>query len=264
MTAVEYIQSLERKVEELEGLLGRESSGSQHTSTPMSPPSRLGDGMELENETPRQTISPAKTTDIATASMGATSRTAASTVTASSATARPGQPSTSGSDEDVIETMVGAGEYDSPHASSFERYRGSFAGLSLLRRVHNLCKRMSGSQDPNGNSEELQDDFIHAFDFESPDHDSSIPWDAFALLPSRESFDRAVDVVVNQACCNLQFLDRPTLERIANQVYAESESESRHMSRKPFALLYAVVALSRRFEPGSPKDAGTTHRGYVI
>jgi hypothetical protein len=115
--------------------------------------------------------------------------------------------SVSASDEDVIETMVSAGEYDSPHTSSFERYRGSFAGLSLLRRVHNLCKDVSARR-KNSDVEALQDDFIHAFDFASPNNDSAIPWDSFAMLPPRANLHQAIDIVVNQACCNLQFLGK--------------------------------------------------------
>ena len=97
--------------------------------------------------------------------------------------------------------MVGAEEPNSPHNSSFERYRGSFAGLSLLQRVHNLCRHVSATKN-NADAkalQDLQDDFIHAFDFASPDSDSSISLDAVVMLPAKDSFDRAIDVVVNQA-----------------------------------------------------------------
>jgi hypothetical protein len=239
MTAVEYIQSLERKVEELEGLLGRHRSGSlDDASTPPTSPSRQDDKpCRASTE-----LSPSsKTEDIPSSMLMASGK--------SSATA---------SDEDVIETMVGADEQDSSG-----KYRGSFAGLSLLKRVHNLCKHISASR-KNSDVETLQDDFTHAFDFASPIADSSLSWDAFVMLPSRDSFDRAIDIVVDQACCNMQFLDRSALEQTARQVYAENEEEPRRQSRKPLALIYAVLALSRRFEPitTSASASAQNTRGY--
>jgi hypothetical protein len=235
MTAVEYIQSLERKVEELESLLNRDGNEGSVRSTPPTPLTSRSDRPWLVGETPSSATLPKDSNSVAIQSR---------------------RPSVSGSDEDVIETMVGAGEYDSPHASSFERYRGSFAGLSLLRRVHNLCKHASANR-KNPDVEALQDDFIHGFDFVSPTNDSAIPWDAFAMLPSKTSLDRAIDVVVSQSCVNMQFLDRAALEDIARLVYAESERESK-ASRKPLALIYAVLALGRRFEPAAPGDSAVS------
>lgn len=219
------VQSLERKVEELEGLLNQ--NGTTHSlddaSTPPTPRSGEDDKPWRPSEEP---ATPPKLSEIP-----------------SSVAITSGKSSAAGSDEDVvIETMVGADE----HASS-GRYRGSFAGLSLLRRVHNLCKHVSATR-KNSDVETLQDDFIHAFDFASPVSDSSISWDAFVMLPSRDSFNRAIDIVVDQACCNMQFLDRTALEQTARQVYAENEEEPKRPSRKPLSLIYAVLALGRRFE----------------
>ena len=245
MTAVEYIQSLEKKVEELESLLNRDGSQDvEEASTPPTPPSTF----DKPYSTPSAKSPPPKPAHGADA-----------------VALRSGKSPVSGSDEDVIETMVGAGEYESSHTSSSERYRGSFAGLSLLQRVHNLCRHVSAAR-KNSDVGALQDDFIHAFDFASPDSDSTIPLEAFALLPPRESFDRAIDIVVDLACCNLSFLDRPTLEMIADEVYPTAAGESRNRSRKPFALLYAVLALSRRFEAASAGDINTAQsiRGYAV
>lgn len=234
MTAVEYVQSLETKVEELEALL---NSNGYHDhdeeSTPQTSPSRQSDKSTPAVLSSSKVVN--KPSSVATCS---------------------GKSSALASDEDVIETMVGTGDHDSPHMSPFERYRGNFAGLSLLRRVHNLCKHVSATRN-NSVAEALQDDFIHAFDFDSPDSESSISWDAFVMLPSKDSVDRAIDIVVNEACCNMQFLDRPGLEQIAVQVYAEAEGEPRRQNRKSLALIYAILALSRRFEPISGEPAYT-------
>ena len=242
MTAIEYIQSLEARVEELEGLLNRDGSQNQEgVSTPPTPPSGQDD-------------QPWSASTLRPSSPNTVKR-------HSSSLAHPSKLSTLASDEDVIGTMVGTGEHDPSHTSSFRKYRGSFAGLSLLDRVQNLCKHVSATK-----NSDVESDFIQTFDFASPEKsDSSIPWDAFVMLPSRSTIDRAIDTVVNQACCNMQFLDRETLEHIAQQVYTETETESLHQSRKPLALLYAVLALSRRFEPVSAADTANAQnvKGYV-
>lgn len=62
----------------------------------------------------------------------------------------------------MIETMIGAREDDLINAMSLRRYRRSFAGLSLLQRMQNLCRHMSGV--PRSSTIE-EDDFLHAFDF---------------------------------------------------------------------------------------------------
>ena len=246
MTAVEYIHSLERKVEELEGLLNREDSRTlEDLSTPPTPP-----GGQNDNQYASQLAKNLSPPD-GTASREVVMHSASS--------------STSESDEDVIETMIGAGENDSPHPGSTERYWGSFAGLSLLQRVHNLCRHVSSNR-KNHHGNTLQDDFIHAFDFASPDPNSTIPLEAFALLPPRQAFDRAIEVVMNEVCCNMQFLDRGALIIVADEVYTATEQRSRYRSRKPFALIYAVLALSRRFETAASGDMNTaqTIRGYVL
>jgi hypothetical protein len=160
------------------------------------------------------------------------------------------------SDEDVIETMVGAREDNPANARSLEHYRGSFAGLSLLQRVQNLCRHLSGMP-RSPTTEELEDDFVRAFDFTPPSLSSTNSWGAFPLLPLPESMDHAIDVVVNQACSNMQFLDCCSLRSIARHVYAEVETESNNRDRKSLALLYAVLALARRFE-GMPSTAATS------
>lgn len=237
MTAVEYIQSLERKVEELEGLLSRNGttdSLADDASTPPTPKSGQ------EDKSSRLSISPStppKKEELPT-----------SLVIAS------GKSSAAASDEDVvIETMVGADE-----RASSERYRGSFAGLSLLKRVHNLCKHVSATR-KNSVVDSLQDDFSHAFDFQSPVSDSSLSADAFVMLPSRDNFNRAIEIVVDQACCNMQFLDRSALEQTAREVYAENEEEPKRPQRKPLSLIYAVLALARRFEHVPTSAPATAH-----
>lgn len=242
MTAIEYIQTLERKVEELEGLLsGDVTRPVKEESTPPSSP----DGPSRRApSTQSPAVRSTWTGDIPTGQGKASAK----------------SMSVNGEDEDVIETMVGADESFPLENGSFDSHRGSFAGLSLLQRMQNLCRiasrRKSDAERRRSDDTVSQDDFISAFDYASFESDSVIPPEAFSILPSKGAFDRAIEVVVTQSCCNMQFLDRPMLEQISAQVYS---GNNQTQSRKSFALLYAVMALSRRFEPASPADVETPH-----
>ncbi|KAI7375141.1 hypothetical protein KC336_g20060, partial [Hortaea werneckii] len=260
MTATAYIQSLERKLGELENLLKGQQKGAaplrsphQNGGTPSEPPKSVPRS-EPQSE-PRSPGSVAPTLPSPTATLqrvdtqgGAPDQ---------SASASLPQP-----DEDIIETMVDVNERTRPMntpgsgngTNVWDSHRGSFAGLSLLRRVHNLCRSVSGlnQNEQASPGDPFEDDLTHAFDIAPPDADSTISWEAFALLPSREKIEHAIDVVVNQACCNLQFLDREVLTKVVDDVYDETEGEEMSHARKPLALLYSVLALSRRYDVTVP------------
>ncbi|KAI7228304.1 hypothetical protein KC330_g7982 [Hortaea werneckii] len=260
MTATAYIQSLERKLGELENLLKGQQKGAaplrsphQNGGTPSEPPKSVPRS-EPQSE-PRSPGSVAPTLPSPTTTLqrvdtqgGAPDQ---------SASASLPQP-----DEDIIETMVDVNERTRPMntpgsgngTNVWDSHRGSFAGLSLLRRVHNLCRSVSGlnQNEQASPGDPFEDDLTHAFDIAPPDADSTISWEAFALLPSREKIEHAIDVVVNQACCNLQFLDREVLTKVVDDVYDETEGEVMSHARKPLALLYSVLALSRRYDVTVP------------
>ena len=217
MTTAMYIKSLEQKVYQLEEKLdGQFMDGGIANDQRCAPDSmrRHDDSAEWPDKTPRQPSA---------------------------------QSETSALDEDVIETMVGAREGDRTCANSLEYYRGRFAGLSLLQRVQNLCRYLSGiSRSPF--TEEAEDQFVHAFNFLPPSCRPTVSLEACPLVPPPEVMDYAIDVVVNQACANIQFLDRDNLHSIARHVYAKAETGSRDHLSKALALLYAVLALAKRFE----------------
>jgi hypothetical protein len=230
MTTALYIKSLEKKVCDVEARLDREATRSSGSAIHCGAASSASFGNGRAGH-------------------------AAETPSQSSARSEP-QPS----DEDVIETMIGAGEDDLLGATSMGHYRGSFAGLNLLQRVQNLCRHLTGKA-RNPTIDERGDDFVHAFDFPPPSSRSTVPWETLPLLPLPESMDHAIDVVVNQACCNMQFLDCDNLRSIARHIYAEAENGSRDHHRKSFTLLYAVLALARRFEAVPSTTATTTGEG---
>lgn len=288
MTATAYIQSLERKLGELESMLKGQAktSGSQQSPVlnggppsepPRSVPTVPKSESRSEPRSPTSSIAPTAPSPTAPASAQTVDMQPgpqAGTQTGSSEEAPPAQHS----DEDIIETMVDVNEKTRPMntpgsgngTNVWDSHRGSFAGLSLLRRVHNLCRSVSGlsqNEQPQGTSgDPFEDDLTHAFDIAPPDADSTISWEAFALLPNRDKIDHAIDVVVNQACCNLQFLDREVMTQVVEDVYDETEGEVVSHARKPLALLYAVLALSRRYDitiPPADKKGERTINGQA-
>ncbi|KAK3671141.1 Gypsy retrotransposon integrase-like protein 1 [Recurvomyces mirabilis] len=211
MTSTEYIQSLEKKVSELEALLGHPATLSLSRS----------DSQALESQSSPST------------------------------TVKESPP------DDIIETIVDTRKNGARSAPVDERtpvtHRHDlnphhFGGLSLLGRVHRLCQHVSGMRHENGDEED-DNDLASGFEIAPPESNMSISWEAFALLPSRENVDEAIDVVLGEATCNMQFLDRSTLNQMADTVFHEIEAESTPHTRKPLALIYAVIALGRLFRP---------------
>ena len=248
MTSTEYIQSLEAKVTELEELLGRSASSASASRS-----SRAGSHMAGTE----QTYSPAVS-----------------------------HSGDSPSSDDLMDTIVDVDEdrmsVTSPADDKFKRqnstelHPGDFGGLSLLRRVHKLCKHVSGIRNDEGGGTLPTDDLSSSFAVAPPEADSPISWEAFALLPRRETVDQAIETVIHEACCNMQFLDRQTLRDTADEVFQSAEAEDFTYARKPLSLIYAVVALSRLLHPvettpppgrrtdGKPKNRPRTKlNGYV-
>lgn len=109
---------------------------------------------------------------------------------------------------------------------------------------------------------------MEAFDAPPPEFNSPVSWDAFAMLPSRSRIEVAIDVVVQETCCNMQFLDHKALRSITDEALAAAELGEMSRARKPLSLLFAILALAQRFEPGvaTPRHIkkDTQMNGWVI
>ncbi|KAK0768372.1 Gypsy retrotransposon integrase-like protein 1 [Friedmanniomyces endolithicus] len=234
MTSIEYIQSWERKVGELECLLGRSSapsrshSASQSQSKSIAPKENKPSALDVEED----------------------------------------------SRDDVIDTIIEVDREsmngtptNDRRPSQMSLHPSDFGGLSLLRRVHKLCKHVSGIQLDSSRSLS-DDDLSSAFEVAPPEMDSSISWEAFALLPQRETVDQCIEIVLYEACCNMQFLDREQLRATADEVFEHAEAEETAHLRKLSALIYAVVGLSRLLHPLEPRTPGNEHNkqlnGWVV
>ncbi|KAK1074645.1 Gypsy retrotransposon integrase-like protein 1 [Friedmanniomyces endolithicus] len=140
-------------------------------------------------------------------------------------------PSEKGSADDVIEMIVDRDDGSRrssrlsgtvPEAHPSLDPTQAFGGLSLLKRVHKLCKHVS-RQKQDGESQFEDDDLSMGFEVAPPESDGSTSWEAFALLPDRPTIDRAIEILASEACCNMQFLDGATLRAAADDVFAELE-----------------------------------------
>lgn len=161
----------------------------------------------------------------------------------------PDDGSAISSDDEVLETMVGVGNEDSPVWRDVPRgYWGHFAGLSLLQRMRKLCTQVAGLHCKSQEGDSIEDDFVHAFDSASPPDANIGSWDAFALLPPKERLLKYVDIATNQACCLLTFMDRNSIDEIIAHLYDADSIEYTTDDRRSLSLLFALLALGRRFE----------------
>ncbi|KAK1060962.1 Gypsy retrotransposon integrase-like protein 1 [Friedmanniomyces endolithicus] len=230
MTSTEYIKSLEKKVSEV-----------CHATADTSQES-YADGLQLEGLLGRPESS-TKSTPVDHDPPSAS-------------------PSEKGPADDVIEMIVdrddGSRRSSRLHGTVPEAHPSldptqAFGGLSLLKRVHKLCKHVS-RQKQDGENQLEDDDLSMGFEVAPPESDGSTSWEAFALLPDRPTIDRAIEILGSEACCNMQFLDGATLRAAADDVFAELEDDSTPHARQPLALIYSAMALSRLHHPVSPAD----------
>jgi hypothetical protein len=223
MTSTEYIRSLEKKVSELEALLGRPSEAASARA-------------ESQPE--------------------------------ASSSEQPSESMATEPPDDVIGTIVGVGKDRQQPSLEQELDPHAFGGLSLLGRVHKLCQHVSGMQQEDASSNFQDDELVSGFEMAPPESNAPIAWEAFALLPARSQVEAAIDIVVREACTNMQFMDRQELNGIMDDVYQDIDDETTDGARKPLALLYGIMALSRQYHPVAPPENGrkkaVTLNGYVI
>lgn len=163
---------------------------------------------------------------------------------------------------DMIETMVKIDDVDSAD-SDMKQYWGSFSGLSLLQRMHNLCRHVSGLRQVS-DGDAAGDDIVHAFDGRLPDEFTPLSFNAFSLLPDKARLRFYIDIVMKDACCNLQFLTWPAMRRTVTYMYEEKDHDLGPEDRRNLALLYAIMAVGRRFEQTSQQnDAAASSKGAI-
>lgn len=152
------------------------------------------------------------------------------------------------SEDDVLETMIPSrGPYSRQHSHD-DKYWGHFAGLSLLQRMRKLCGQVAGLHQTASKGDSVEDDFVQSFDTAPPPESTAGSWDAFALLPSKDRLIKCVDIATDQACCLLNFLDRNEVSKMVDRIQNTDNLDYSIEDRKSLALLFAILALGRRFE----------------
>ncbi len=81
------------------------------------------------------------------------------------------------------------------------------------------------------------------------------------MLPLPDRMEYAIEIVVNNACSNLHFLETSSPRLIAREVYEEGFGDSRDRRDKSLGLFYAVLALAQRFNTGGPERGHSTGEG---
>lgn len=123
------------------------------------------------------------------------------------------------------------------------RYQGHSAGFTLLGyvqdRINNLLKESSG----NDGWEPF--DVWKAFDRPTPINKILHANEHYDLLPSREVAQVLTDIALDDGCCLMSFVHRPTFSRLLNKVYDNDFHSAEASEFLP--VLYEALALGTLF-----------------
>ncbi|KAK5018571.1 Gypsy retrotransposon integrase-like protein 1 [Cryomyces antarcticus] len=228
-TGANYIEQLEKKVKELEALIGGSAAIDDHGDDDQFDIFDESNGAETQHE--RATDPPSHRH-----------------------IHRSSDPNAvlSAADEEMLETMIPVSDSSPMPGEGLSAYRGRFAGLSLLERLRNLCSRLAGQAEKRP-ADSSREDFVYAFDYPSPTSNPIEPSDGFAILPAKGTILQRVQIAFDQACCLMQFMHQPTVESHIHCIYAIEPEHYTKEDRKFLALLYALLALGTRFAEDDPK-----------
>ena len=167
---------------------------------------------------------------------------------------------------DLVETLVNPDDdflYLNP-SNSTQRFHGKYAGLSVLRRVRALCDSVSGSATNTAAGQDL----VEAFDSLLLDPPMQTSFTTFAPLPDQHRTRKLLEIVMDEALCCQEYIDREEIWTNVQRLYTQDPSDLSRTEQKSLALLYALLAIGRRWEhhdeegPSDTKD-DTRVRGWV-
>jgi hypothetical protein len=169
-------------------------------------------------------------------------------------------------DLDLVETLVNPNDdflYLNP-SNSTQRFHGRYAGLSVLRRVRALCDSVSGSATNTAAGQDL----VEAFDSLLLDPPMRTSFTTFAPLPDLERTRKLLEIALDEALCLQEYIDRVELWTSVQRLYTLDPSDLSRTEQKSLALLYALLAIGRRWEhhdEGAPSDTTNDARvkGFV-
>jgi hypothetical protein len=162
-------------------------------------------------------------------------------------------------DKGVMESVV----CNEENVHETRNFRASFGGFSILDRLHKLCQNIALREGKGSHDDTDEDNFSAGFDLAPPEIKPSISWDIYSSLPSREKIDQAIHDVTTTSCSTLQFLDKPALRRVADEVLEAAETGGDEPSHQSMCLVFAVLALARLCEASSPTATSPEKNGAV-
>jgi hypothetical protein len=148
-------------------------------------------------------------------------------------------------------------------------YHSTFAGLSFLQRMRERCWKLF---DDDGEKKNLPSLSTLKEIFSSVKPPPSGSKSAAALensevLPSKNTARQLVAIALDDACCHLRFIHRPTFNRQLDRIYSlepESYSDEEH---EFLPLLYVILAIGVLFSKEDADKLGIERirfEGYAI
>ncbi|KAK4935627.1 Gypsy retrotransposon integrase-like protein 1 [Elasticomyces elasticus] len=142
--------------------------------------------------------------------------------------------------EDHLETMIdGVGQLQQDKNGSYS-YHGHYAGLTLLKRVHECCRRLMPSISPD-----TAPDITQIFDQSVPS--CKQPPTVQLTLPEKAVAKCLTSVALNDASCLMTFIDVPSFDRMLERIYTIEEELYSETEFRFLALFYASLAVGALF-----------------
>ncbi|KAF2720983.1 hypothetical protein K431DRAFT_269508 [Polychaeton citri CBS 116435] len=163
-----------------------------------------------------------------------------------------------------LDMLVGAGDdhvYHLSHSTS-AIFHGKFAAVTILRAVGDLCAKFA-TIDP---SIELPSgrQLVEAFELSAIHPPQNLRRGLFSLLPSKEQVIQLVILTFDFALACHDCMDRDDFFAHLDRIYQIDVEDYSTEDHKFLALLYAALALARRYEASSQPSAQTLDDGRVI
>ena len=134
--------------------------------------------------------------------------------------------------------------------SGHSRYRGHYAGLTLLERIRETCSQLQPGVSGKATAQ-LPANIAHTFDLP---HLSCLKWpvveDVFAFLPDGATARHLTAVALEDACCIMSFVHRPSFDRTLDRLYTLDKSQYTEADLNFLPLLFGALAVGKLFVLG--------------
>lgn len=140
-------------------------------------------------------------------------------------------------------------------------YHGHSAGLNLLEGIRELCSQML-QQAPPGKGSSAPFNLPKAFDHPYlPNSDPiGIP-QALAALPAKDVAQRLVEMTLDDACCLITLVHRPTFNELFDRIYCFRPDLCGKEEQRFLPVLYGVLAVGHLFS--AERDKGPRINGSI-